>query len=138
MNDNAIPIKNGFFLQEGAEPKLLISKCKLCNTPAFPQTSYCPNCASDQVEVVQLGSRGKLRNFTKVRNMPPECRIAVPYGVGIAEFPEYNIRIMGLLTIHDLSKLRPGMEIKLVVGRVYEEQGQEVFTYKFQPVEEGI
>ncbi|MHB1126353.1 MAG: Zn-ribbon domain-containing OB-fold protein [Bacillota bacterium] len=132
--EQAVPVKEGLFTWPDAEPRLIISKCKKCSTVAFPQTEYCPNCASEGMEITHLSRLGKLRNFSSVRNMPPECKGPVPYGVGIAEFPE-GIRIIGLLTTAEIDKLQPGMDVELIVEKLYEEDGHDVVTYKFRPFE---
>lgn len=134
MENQAVPVKEGLFTWPDAEPKLIISKCKSCGTAVFPQSTHCPSCTSE-MEVTYLSRKGKLRNFTSIRHLPPECKGAVPYGVGVVEFPE-GIRIMGLLTTSDVSKLRPGMSMVVTVEKVYEEEGRDIVTYKFRP-EEG-
>jgi len=57
-----------------------------------------------------------------------------PYGIGLVELPE-GIRVLGMLTGGDIEDIRIGMDVELVVEKLYEnEQGDEVITYKFKPV----
>ncbi|MBV8158987.1 MAG: OB-fold domain-containing protein [Dyella sp.] len=129
--NNAVPVREGLFTWPDAKPSLLVTHCRKCGAVAFPQVEYCAVCATDDVEVKRLSGRGKLRNFSSVLACPPEYKGEVPYGAGIVEFPE-GIRILGLLTTSDLSQLRPGMDVEVVVEKVYEEDGHDVVSYKFR------
>ena len=45
-----------------------------------------------------------------------------------------KIRVAGILTESDPEKLKIGMDVELVLGKAYEENGKEVVTWKFKPV----
>ena len=59
----------------------------------------------------------------------------VPFGQAFIEMPG-GLRIASVLTTADPKKLKIGMEMELVVENLYtDEEGNEVMTYKFKPVE---
>jgi uncharacterized OB-fold protein len=66
---------------------------------------------------------------------PPEP--FVPYGVGWVELPD-GLRILAVFTNCDPDELAIGMEVEMVTEKLREdEEGNEVITYKFQPVQGG-
>ncbi|MFZ3372486.1 MAG: OB-fold domain-containing protein [Desulfitobacteriaceae bacterium] len=134
MPNETVAIKDGLFTWPDPDPTLLVSKCTDCGTAAFPTQDYCPKCCNSNVETVRLNKRGRLHTFTSIRNQSPESKIAVPYGVGIVEFPE-KIRIMGLLTTEKVEKLSHGMEMETVIEPLYSEDGKDVVSYRFRPIE---
>jgi len=55
------------FFEEGlAQKKLLIIQCDSCNTCHFPPRSFCPDCLSEKVELVEHTGRGKVYAFTSM------------------------------------------------------------------------
>jgi len=58
-----------------------------------------------------------------------------PYGVGMIELPE-GLRITTLLLGHDPDGFRVGMEMELIVTKLFEdEMGRDVLGYKFRAVD---
>jgi len=137
MSNEILILKDNLFTTEGGKAGLLISTCKDCNASVFPPKPFCCVCGGENVEDATIYGMGKLRAFTNVYHPSPESRMPVPYGMAVVEFPEHYIRITGLCTEHDVSKLSVGMDCKIVVEKVYEEDGKDVLMYKFQPVGEG-
>lgn len=133
MAKEMVPIKEGLFTEKGGKACILISKCQECGTPAFPQQPWCLNCGSSDVEEVAVCEGGKLRNFTAVLHNPPESRMPVPYGMANVDFAEHQIRISGLCTEADVSKLKTGLDVEIIIEKIYEEDGQDVVSYKFKP-----
>jgi len=57
-----------------------------------------------------------------------------PYGIGLIELPE-GIRVMGMLTGCELDDIKIGMDVELVIEKLYQnEQGDDVVTFKFKPI----
>lgn len=133
------PVIEGLFTLDPEEPKLIGSKCTSCGTYFFPETVSCsnPECKEKKVERAFLSRRGKLWSYTIQCYPPPPPFKApepfVPFGIGLIELPE-RIRVLGMLTESDPDKLKIGMEVELVLGKLYEENGKEVVTWKFRPV----
>ncbi|MEO1679620.1 MAG: Zn-ribbon domain-containing OB-fold protein [Pseudomonadota bacterium] len=44
--------------------KLLLQRCRACNTTYFPPRPFCPACGSRDVEVIEASGRGTLYSYT--------------------------------------------------------------------------
>ena len=79
------------------ENRLLGLKCKECGTITVPPKMACRQCASADMEIVELSGRGKIQTFTVV-NVAPEGRESeVPYIIVLVELDE-GPWLMGNLT----------------------------------------
>lgn len=119
------------------EPRLIGNRCVNCNKKFFPKRSICPYCFSDEkMEEALLGPRGKIYAFTTVR-VPPPLGFTVPYSYGYVDLIEDDVRILAMFTEDDPGRLRIGMDVILVIGRLRtDKEGTEIIGYKFRPVEE--
>jgi uncharacterized OB-fold protein len=117
------------------EPQLLAGRCKNCEEVTFPRQTGCPNCCMDDIEPVKIGPEVTLYSFTNVNHPVPEgYKGPIPYGVGLVDFPE-GPRIVAHLTEHDPEKLKVGMDMIMVIDKMFEdEEGHEVIGFKFKPV----
>jgi hypothetical protein len=68
------------------ESKLLGLKCGNCGAYTVPPRMVCGECASDQLEIVELSGRGRLQTFSIIY-VPPEG-FEAPYLVGLVELEE--------------------------------------------------
>ena len=135
-----MPAVKGLFTWPSEEPRLIGSHCRSCNSYSFPKRSLCPNpnCRNKQVEEVLLNPKGKLWSYTVHYYQPPPPfkfnEPFKPFGIGVVELPE-GIKILGMLTSSDLNSLKIGMNVELVVEKIYEDkEGNESVTWKFKPV----
>lgn len=134
-----VPLKEGFFtgpLSNPEQVRLAGNKCRSCGEVFFGKRPACENCQSLDLEDVALGKRGKLWSYTVIRHRPPPPYIGpepfVPFGVGWVELPE-GVRVLAALTDCDIEKLKAGMDVELVIEKLYDdEQGNEVMTYRFR------
>jgi uncharacterized protein len=136
-SDKEVLVGEGLFIRPKSpseEPHLLGSKCKKCGEVTFPKQPWCANCGGEGEEIV-LSSRGKLYSFSNVNNPPPEgYKGPIPYGVGMVEVPE-GVRIMSYLTEWDPEKLKAGMDMALVIEKLFDDDdGNAVIGFKFRPV----
>jgi uncharacterized OB-fold protein len=77
--------------------KLLGLKCKQCGTITVPPKIACGNCASTDLDIMELSGKGKIQTFTTVF-VPPEGREGeCPYVIVLVELDE-GPWIMGNLT----------------------------------------
>ena len=138
-----VPAVEGLFTWPSAEPCLIGSRCRSCNTCYFPAISTCMNPECDDkenVEQVSLSRKGKLWSYTiQVYNPPPPFPQVpkeqfTPFAVGIVELPE-GVRVIGMLTTTE--NLEIGMELELVAGKLYEDENNEYLTWKFKPTSQG-
>jgi uncharacterized OB-fold protein len=84
--------------------KLLGLKCKQCDAVTVPPKITCGNCASADLDIVELSGKGKIQTFTTVF-VPPEGRESeCPYVIVLVELDE-GPWIMGNLTGIDPNKV---------------------------------
>ena len=137
-----VPVAPGLFTWPGDEPRLLGSRCRDCGVMTFPRQADCPRCAGDGMDEAPFERRGTLWTFTTqefVPKSPPYARRDTPetfepYAVGYVEFPG-QAKVEGRIDERDLSRLRIGMEMEVVVVPFMEDDaGNEIVTYAFRPV----
>lgn len=133
------PISPGLFERFDEGVRLVGSRCVQCDEVRFPATTFCPQCCTDTAEKIPLSQRGRLYSFTIQRFRPPPPYRGPeqfdPYAVGMIELPD-GLRITSILEGSDPTKFRVGMEMELVVAKLFEdEHGCEVLGYKFKSIE---
>lgn len=125
---------------EDNQPRLVGSKCPSCGEKFFPKkkVGICTHCQQRGLEDVELIGKGKIASYT-VAVIPPAGGFyhgPVPYTYGVVNL-EDMVRIETLFTGCDLEQLRVGMDVKLVIEKLYDdEHGNEVRVYKFTPIKE--
>ena len=132
-----VPIAPGLFTWPSDEPRLIGGRCTACGVMTFPTQADCPRCAGDTMEDALFDRRGTLWTFTTqefVPKSPPYVReetpeTFVPYAVGYVEFPG-QAKVEGRIDVDDLSTLRIGMEMEVVVVPLVD----DTVTYAFRPV----
>ena len=77
--------------------KVLGLKCKQCGTVTVPPKMVCRQCASPDMEVVELKGTGKIQTFTTCNVAPEGRENEVPYTILLVELDE-GPWIMGNLT----------------------------------------
>lgn len=140
---NTVPIAEGLFTWPSNDPRLLGSKCQACGVVIFPAQSSCPACSSTDTKNIEMERRGKLWTYTIqgfLPNRPPyegpeTAETFKPFGVGYVELADQT-RVQTRIKTRDVSKLKIGMEMELVVEKYMERDGKDVVAYFFQPVDE--
>lgn len=141
VEKKVIPVKEGIFtspLLPLGEVRLAGNKCRSCGAVMLGKRVGCKNCASRNLEDIIFSRKGKVYTFSIARYAPlPPFKAAdpyVPFPVAWVELPE-GIRILTALTDCDVEKVEIGMEVELVVDKIYEDkEGRGVIAYKFKPV----
>jgi len=77
--------------------KLMGLKCKECGTITVPPRIACSNCASTDMDVLELSGNGKIQTFTTVFVAPEGREGECPYVIVLTELDE-GPWIMGNLT----------------------------------------
>lgn len=138
-----IPIAEGVFTWPSETPALIGSRCTGCGNHMFPVQDSCPRCSEHGSERVELARRGTLWTWT-IQGFPPKAppyagpvdpKSFAPFGVGYVELPG-QLKVETRLTVSDPAKLVIGMEMELVVVPLArDEEGNELVTFAFAPVE---
>jgi uncharacterized OB-fold protein len=139
------PAAAGWFTADERAPRLLGSRCKACDTYAFPKETYfCrnPRCASSELEEVPLSSQGRLWSFTNNCYAPPPPYVAadpfVPYAIAAVELEREHMVVLGQVESGtDVAQLEVGMPMELCVGKLYEDAEHEFVTWKWRPLAAG-
>lgn len=134
MNRERIPLRKEMFTEDVEGGALLASRCKSCRRVFFPKRGYCFDCFSKDMEQVTLSGACKLYTFTIVRM--PAKHYEPPYAIGWVEFPE-GVRVFGQIKGWESQPLRIGMEMKLIIDTLWQEEEKEVICYKFEPLPWG-
>jgi hypothetical protein len=115
------------FFKNLREGRLTTTKCKKCAKLLWPPRIVCPNCFSDGLEWVDLGTEGELYAFTEMKLGAPLGFVQdVPFCIGI-------VKIRGLLIsarIDDASyeQLKIGEKVKLKIVKL--EDGRVFFRFR--------
>ncbi len=137
-----VPALDGWFTMDAEKPHLIGTQCKSCSTYYFPkQTLFCKNpaCNGDAFDEVQLSRTGKIWSFTNACYQPPEPYIAadpyVPYAIIAVELEKEKMVVLGQAVEGvDVSQLKAGMDVELVLEKLFEDEQSVKMTWKWKPV----
>ena len=137
-----VPAVEGWFTMNGEKPHLLGSRCKSCGTYFFPKESFfCKNpyCAGSEFEEVPLSRVGRLWSFTNNCYPAPPPFVArdpfVPYAIAAVELAEERMVVLGQMVAGtEVSDLKAGMEVELVLEKLYEDDAREYMVWKWKPL----
>ncbi len=136
-----IPIAEGLFSWPSNDPRLLGSKCQACGVVMFPAQSSCPACSGEDVAVIEMSRRGTLWTWTVqgfLPNRPPyngpeTAETFKPFAVGYVELPN-ETRVEARIRCDDVSKLRIGMDMELVIDKYTKDaDGNDIMAFFFEP-----
>ena len=135
------PVLEGSFVSD-PEPALVGSRCRSCETVAFPASFTCPNprCSDKDVSPTPISRTGRLASWTTVHFPPPPPFVSPdpfePITVVEVEFASEGIQVVGPLAEASADQLRMGMPMETVVAPYYTDDSGEVIGWKFRPIEE--
>lgn len=136
------PVLEGWFTMDKGEPHLLGTQCVACGTYYFPkQHTFCknPECEGEEFTEVQLSRRGKVWSFTNACYQPPEPFVApdpfVPFTIAAVELDKEKMIVLGQVVEGvNVSDLKAGMEMELVLDTLFENDDAKKLTWKWKPV----
>ena len=124
------------------EKKLIGIKCNACGAVSIPQRQICPQCMSDDVEIMEFSGKGTLAAYTVI-SVPPVAMAEAgyspknPYCTGIvelAEGPRISAQILGV-DVFNPQSIKIGIPLKMSLIERGEEESKQTFL-AFEPVEE--
>lgn len=131
MSSDKVSIKEDTFSEGPEGGKLLANKCKSCGQIFFPKAHLCFECFKEDLEKIILSRRGILYSYTIGRM--PSMHFEPPYAVGYVDMPE-GVRVFAPLKMMEDKPLRVGMEMEVVIEKLWQERDKEIIGYKFKPV----
>lgn len=126
-----VPLKEGLFKESQDGGTLLGNRCTSCGKIFFPKAQICFECGHEELAEVQLSRRGILYSYT-IGHMPSR-HFMPPYAVGYVDLPE-EVRVFAPLVTTEQIPLTVGMEMDLVIDKLWEEGDKEIIGYRFKPV----
>lgn len=136
---DSVPLAPGLYRDENGSLSLLGSRCRDCGEHFFPRQQACTACSRQDLEAVDLGSRGTLWTWTIQAYRPKapylaadEAQPFVPYGVGYVELP-CGLKVESRLVEADPDRLRIGMPMRLAILPFAQraQDGQTLSTFHF-------
>jgi hypothetical protein len=142
MSKERVPAVQGWFTMDAADPRLLGNRCTSCKSYFFPKAKhFCPNpnCTGSEFEEVPLSRRGKIWSFTNNCYQPPAPYVSpdpfVPYTVAAVELDEEKMVVLGqVVSGVGVDQLKAGMEVELVLDKLFEDAEKEYVVWKWKPV----
>lgn len=111
------------FFKNLREGRLTTTKCKSCERLLWPPRIVCPECMSDELEWVDLGSKGELYAFTEMRLGAPLGFVEdVPFCIGIVKIGGLSISARIDDAKYEDLKIGDKVQLKIVElddGRVF-------------------
>ncbi|MEH6944877.1 Zn-ribbon domain-containing OB-fold protein [Bacillus sp. JJ722] len=129
----AAPFHQNLWKSDDGYFYLIGSKCDNCEEIFFPkiERSLCPQCNEGDLISINLSNEGIIHAYTVVNQSQVDG--AVPYAYGIVYLPE-GVNVYTLFVNCAIGQLRLGQSARLVVEKSNDQEGNEVFTYKFAPI----
>lgn len=101
------------FWEGTREGRLVIQKCRKCETFRWPPRFTCRECQSMEVEWAAVEARGALYSFTIVGRATAKGFSDVPYTVGVVQLDSVpKIRIVGNVVGTETSEVSIGMQLE--------------------------
>ena len=126
-----VPIREGAFIESSEGSILLANRCKSCGQIFFPKAVFCLSCFSEDTEELKLSRRGKLYSYTI--GYMPSMHFEPPYAIGYVDMPE-GVRIFTPLKMVDGKPFSIGIDMEVVIEKLWQDNDNEVIGYKFKPV----
>jgi len=99
----------------------------------FPRLDACPYTGATDIETVTLSTDATLWAWTAVTAAPPGYAGPVPFGFGVVELTDEQLRVITRLTEPDPAQLTFGQRMTLVAETLPLENGQTATTWAFEP-----
>ena len=124
-----------------AEPHLIGTRCRCCNTFYFPKEEYfCgnPNCDSTEFEEVELSRTGHIWSYTNACYKPPAPFVSgepfEPFTIAAVQLDKEQMIVLGqVVSGVAIEKLEIGMPVELVVETLHETEEDIRVTWKWRP-----
>lgn len=134
---NATPIVPDMWHDYDGEIRLVGSICEDCGEVYFPkkEIDICSYCLSGKIRETELSHVGQIVSWTVVHQQPAGgfYKGSVPFTYVIVELPE-GVHVQGHFV--DSDQVATGLSVQVVLDLLWEEEGNQVVTFKFAPAKE--
>jgi uncharacterized OB-fold protein len=145
MAKQRVPAVAGMFTMDATDPHLIGGRSPN-GSYFFPKdlAGSDPTNPGGDLEEVQLSSRGTVWSYTNSAYPPPPPFVVttepfVPVVVAAVELPAEKMVVLGqVVSGYTTADLHIGMDMKLVLDTLYEDDDNEYVVWKWQPIEEGV
>jgi uncharacterized OB-fold protein len=127
-----VPFHEGLFVEDAEGARLIANKCRSCGQIFFPSKNMCLECFGEELEEVSLSRKGKL--YTYAISRVPVHHYNPPHATGYIDLPE-GVRVFAPIKGWEEHPLKIGMEMELIIDKLWEEEGKDMIGYKFRPVQ---
>jgi uncharacterized OB-fold protein len=119
-----------FFWDGCKEHKLLFQKCLNCGLVRWPPSIICPNCHSNDTEVIEAAGEGKIYTYAVYHQAyHPGFESEIPYVTAVIELEE------GPHLLSNITDCEPDeLECDMPVEVVWEDITKEFSLPKFKPI----
>lgn len=117
------------FFEGLSEGKVYATYCPVRDIYYFPPQADCPVCMDDNLVWREIKGFGKLLTYTVIKVKPFSFSHYPDYVVAVARMDE-GFNILCWMSVDEPSKLRVGMNVRLVVKR---REPEGFFTYYLEP-----
>lgn len=129
------------FLNGLKQGKIIANKCPACGRLQLPPRNVCGRCHVEMGEFVELATTGSLLSWSVVTDPIFDSKTGemrpVPYAIGsIVPDGGPDVALAYYLWTTDLSKLKPGLRMKIVLKPKKERKGLITDIVHFRPIEE--
>lgn len=107
------------------EGRIYATYCPVKNLYYFPPQADCPACMDENLVWREIEGRGKLLTYTVINVKPYSFSHHRDYVVAVARMDE-GFNVLCWVAVDDPTKLRVGMDVRLVVKR---REPEGFFTY---------
>lgn len=117
IDGKPVPIVDGdssVFWEGCKANKLLIQRCRSCQTPIFYPRAMCPSCMSMDLDWVESTGQGVVYSYTIARRPAhPSFADDVPYVVALIDLDE-GVRMLSNIVGCDVNEVRCGKPVRVV------------------------
>lgn len=109
--------------------RLILQKCKKCETLIFYPRSFCPECMSDELDWIDVSGKGTIYSFTIVYRPPlPVFAEKGPYVLALIDLAEGPRMMSNVINISP-SEVKVGMKVRCI----FEDVNESISLPLFEP-----
>lgn len=118
------------FWEAARQEKLILQKCRDCDTHVFYPRIACPQCFSEALEWVEASGKGKVYTYTVVENNAPSAFLNdMPYVVAVIRLDE-GVQMLSNVVECDPKEVQCEMPVEVT----FEKINEECTLPKFRPI----